>query len=164
MIAQLHRRADDPSILRRISVIAATLVLVALFTGCGGEKSVHGHSCGPTDQKFIQTASTDMMGLGVLNADYQSGAVEAKDVSRQAFDASVRIQHAEPRDPSLKTAQTYLDAMFQEYGTAVTIQAKGGDAGERMYRAYGLANFAHDVLVQAQPALYKQGCDVGPLL
>jgi len=105
-----------------------------------------------------------MMGLGVLNADYQSGAVEAKDVSRQAFDASVRIQHAEPRDPSLKTAQTYLDAMFQEYGTAVTIQAKGGDAGERMYRAYGLANFAHDVLVQAQPALYKQGCDVGPLL
>jgi hypothetical protein len=54
--------------------------------------------------------------------------------------------------------------MFQEYGTAVTIQAKGGDAGERMYRAYGLANFAHDVLAQAQPALYKEGCDVGPLL
>ena len=41
--------------------------------------------------------------------------------------------------------------MFQEYGTAVTMQAKGGDAGERMYRAYGLANFAHDVLTQAQP-------------
>ena len=47
---------------------------------------------------------------------------------------------------------------------AVTIQAKGGDAGERMYRAYGLANFAHDVLTQAQPALFKRGCDVGPLL
>ena len=156
--------ADYPSILRRIGVIAATLVLVALSTGCGGEKSVHGHSCGPTDQKFIQTASTDMTGLGVLNADYQSGAVKAKDVSQQAFDASVRIQHTDPKDPSLKTAQRYLDAMFQEYGTAVTIQAKGGDAGERMYRAYGLANFAHDVLTQAQPALYKRGCDVGPLL
>ena len=150
--------------MRRIGVIAATLVLVTLSTGCGGEKSVHGHSCGPTDQKFIQTASTDMTGLGVLNADYPSGAVKAKEVSQQAFDASVRIQHAEPKDPSLKTAQRYLDAMFQEYGMAITVQAKGGDAGERMYRAYGLANFAHDVLAQAQPALYKRGCDVGPLL
>jgi hypothetical protein len=105
-----------------------------------------------------------MTGLGVLNADYQSGAVKAKDVSQQAFDSAVRIQHTDPKDPSLKTAQRYLDAMFQEYGTAVTIQAKGGDAGERMYRAYGLANFAHDVLTQAQPALYKRGCDVAPLL
>jgi hypothetical protein len=163
-MVQAARGADDPSILRRIGVIAATLVLVALSTGCGGEKSVHGHSCGPTDQKFIQTASTDMTGLGVLNADHQSGAVKAKDVSQQAFDASLRIQHTDPKDPSLKTAQRYLDAMLQEYGTAITIQAKGGDAGERMYRAYGLANFAHDFLVQAQPALYKRGCDVGPLL
>lgn len=162
-MAALDLTADDPSILRRIGVIAATLVLVALSSGCGG-RSVHGHSCGPTDQKFIQTASTDMVGLGVLNADYQSGAVEAKDVSQEAFDSAVRIQHTDPKDPSLKTAQRYLDAMFQEYGTAVTIQAKGGEAGERMYRAYGLANFAHDVLTQAQPALYKQGCDVGPLL
>ena len=105
-----------------------------ISAGCGGEKSVHGHSCGPTDQKFIQTASTDMLGLGQLNADYQSGAAKPKDVSQQAFDASVRIQHADPKDPSLKTAQRYLDAMFQEYGTAVTIQAEGGDASERMYR------------------------------
>jgi hypothetical protein len=163
-MVQRARGADDPSILRRIGVIAATLALVALSVGCGGEKSVHGHSCGPMDQKFIQTASTDMTGLGALSADYQSGAVKAKDVSQQAFDASVRIQHTDPKDPSLRTAQRYLDAMFQEYGTAVTIQAKGGDAGERMYRAYGLANFAHDVLAQAQPALYKRGCDVGPLL
>jgi hypothetical protein len=158
------RAADDPSILRRFGVIAATLALVALSSGCSRGESLQGHSCGPTDQKFIQTASTDMTGLGVLNADYQSGAVEAKDVSQQAFDASVRIQHAEPKDPALKTAQRYLDAMFQEYGAAVTIQAEGGDSGERMYRAYGLANFAHDVLAQAQPALYKEGCDVGPLL
>jgi hypothetical protein len=150
--------------LRRIGVIAATLVLVAFSSGCSHEESVRGHSCGPTDPKFIQTASTDMTGLGMLNADYQSGAVKAKDVSQQAYDAAVRIQHTDPKDPSLKAAQRYLDAMFQEYGTAVTIQAKGGDAGERMYRAYGLANFAHDVLAQAQPALYKQGCDVGPLL
>jgi hypothetical protein len=163
-MARCARAADDPSILRRIGVIAATLVLVSLPTGCGGGQSVHGHSCGPTDQKFIQTASVDLTGLGELNVDYQSGAVKAKDVSQQAFDAAVRIQHTDPKDPSLQTAQRYLDAMFQEYGAAVTIQAKGGDAGERMYRAYGLANFAHDVLTQAQPALYQRGCDVGPLL
>ena len=30
--------------------------------------------------------------------------------------------------------------------------------------AFGLANFAHDVLVQAQPALRAQGCDIAPLL
>jgi hypothetical protein len=150
--------------LRRIGVIAATLVLVTLSSGCSRGESVQGHSCGPTDQNFIQTASLDMTGLGELNVDYQAGHVEAKEVAQQAFDSAVRVQHADPNDPSLKTAQRYLDAMFQEYGTAVTIQAKGGDAGERMYRAYGLANFAHDVLLQAQPALYEQGCDVAPLL
>ena len=106
----------------------------------------------------------DITALGQLNTDYRNGDAEAKDLARQAFDSAVRMQHADPKDPSLRTAQTYLDGMFQEYGTAVTIQAKGGDAGERMYRAYGLANFAHDVLIQAQPALYKRGCDVGPLL
>ena len=100
----------------------------------------------------------------MLTADFQSGDVDAKDVAQQAFDAAVRVQHADPDDPSLKAAQRYLDAMFQEYGTAITIQAKGGDAGERMYRAYGLANFAHDVLAQAQPALYQRGCDVSTLL
>src|SRR5262245_22259132 len=106
----------------------------------------------------------DLTGLGSLNGGYQSGQVEAKEVAQQAFDSAVRVQHTDPKDPSLRTAQRYLDAMSQEYGNAVTIQAKGGDAGERMYRAYGLANFAHDVLVQAQPALYERGCDVGPML
>jgi hypothetical protein len=150
--------------LRRLGVIAATLVLVAASAGCGGSKSVHGHSCTAPDQRFIQTASNDVTGLGMLTADLQSGDVDAKDVAQQAFDAAVRVQHADPDDPSLQAAQRYLDAMFQEYGTAITIQAKGGDAGERMYRAYGLANFAHDVLAQAQPALYERGCDVSTLL
>jgi hypothetical protein len=98
-MAALALAADDPCILRRIGVIAATLVLVALSSGCSRGESVHGHSCGPTDQKFIQTASTDMIGLGVLNADYQSGAVEAKDVSQEAFDSAVRIQPPTPRIP-----------------------------------------------------------------
>jgi hypothetical protein len=100
----------------------------------------------------------------MLSADYQSGQAEPSEVAQEAFDAAKRVSHVEPRDPSLRTAQRYLDAMLNEYGTAVTLQGEGKDAGERMYRAYGLANFAHDVLIQAQPDLLEKGCDVGPLL
>ena len=54
--------------------------------------------------------------------------------------------------------------MFSEYGTAVVTIGKGKDGSARMQRAYGLANGARDVLAEAQPALQKKGCDVGPLL
>jgi hypothetical protein len=33
-----------------------------------------------------------------------------------------------------------------------------------MYRAYGLANYAHGVLEKAQPALVRRGCDLTDLL
>ena len=155
---------DDQQDLRRIGVLAATLFLLACASGCGRSGEVLGHSCVATDKRFIATASTDVTALGMLSADYQSGQADPSDVARQAFDAAKRVSHVEPRDPSLRTAQRYLDAMFNEYGEAVTMQGEGKDAGERMYRAYGLANFAHDVLSQAQPELLKRGCDVGPLL
>jgi hypothetical protein len=158
------RTGDDPCILRRIGVHAATLVLLAVASGCSGGGTALAHSCTATDQRFIQTASVDVTALGVLTTDYQSGQADAKAVARQAFDAARRVTHVKPQDPSLQAAQTYMDAMFQEYGEAVTLQAKGEDAGERMHRAYGLANFAHDVLAQAQPELSAHGCDVGPLL
>jgi hypothetical protein len=158
-------RADALFVLRRLSVIAATLFLCACASGCsGGATQASEHSCGATDQKFIQTASVDVMALGSLTADYQSGLADPDEVAQQAFDAAKRVAHVTPRDFSLQTAQRYLDGMFREYGEAVKMQSKGEDAGERMYRAYGLANFAHDVLVQAQPALLQRGCDVGPLL
>ena len=54
--------------------------------------------------------------------------------------------------------------MFTEYGEAVTLYAEGKDSGERVFRAHGLANFARDVLAEAQPALQQEGCDVAPLL
>lgn len=54
--------------------------------------------------------------------------------------------------------------MFTEYGEAVTLYAEGTDPGERVFRAHGLANFAGDVLAEAQPALQHEGCDVAPLL
>jgi hypothetical protein len=156
--------ADVLFVLRRLSVLAATLFIVCASGCSSGAAQSHEHSCGATDQKFIQTASVDVTALGSMTADFQSGLAGADEVAQQAFDAAKRVTHVEPHDYSLRTAQRYLDGMFREYGEAVTMQAKGEDAGERMYRAYGLANFAHDVLVQAQPALLQRGCDVGPLL
>jgi hypothetical protein len=164
VIERDRARADDPLDLRRISVIAATLFLLACATGCSGSGEARGHSCGAMDKSFIATASVDVTALGSLTADYQSGLAGPDEVAQEAFDAAERVTHVKPRDPSLRTAQKYLDGMFREYGEAVTLQAKGENGGERMYRAYGLANFAHDVLAQAQPELLSKGCDVGPLL
>ena len=38
-----------------------------------------------------------------------------------------------------------------EYARAVQLQERKGNAGPHMYRAYGLANYAHGVLEKAQP-------------
>jgi hypothetical protein len=156
---------DDQLVLRRIGVLAATLALLvcAGVYARSGSATV-GHTCGAQDKSFIATASVDMTGLGILAADYQSGQADPREVARQAFDSAKRVSHVEPRDPSLRAAQKYLDAMFTEYATAVELQDEGEDASDRMYRAYGLANFAHEILAQAQPALLEKGCDVGPLL
>jgi hypothetical protein len=164
VIERLSACADDRLDLRRLGVLLAALLLLASVSGCMGSGEAKGHSCVATDRRFIETASIDVTALGILTADYQSGQAAPGEVAQQAFDAADRVQHVTPRDPSLRTAQRYLDAMFTEYGEAVTLQGQGKDAGERMYRAYGLANFAHDVLIQAQPDLLERGCDVGPLL
>ncbi|HUG35875.1 MAG TPA: hypothetical protein VML54_02935 [Candidatus Limnocylindrales bacterium] len=105
-----------------------------------------------------------MTALGLWTADFRSGEVAPDEIAREVFDAGKRVSRAEPSDPSLRTAQKYLGAMFNEYGEAISLHARGEGAGERMYRAYGLANFARDVLVEAQPELLSRGCDVGPLL
>ena len=164
MIERHRVEADYPLDLRRISVIAPTLFLLACAAGCSGSSEARGHSCGAADKSFIATASVDVTALGSLTADYQSGLAGPEEVAQEAFDAAERVAHVKPRDPSLRTAQKYLDGMFREYGEAITLQGKGEDGGERMYRAYGLANFAHDVLAQAQSELLSKGCDVGPLL
>jgi hypothetical protein len=54
--------------------------------------------------------------------------------------------------------------MLTEYARAVQLQDHHGNAGPHMYRAYGLANYAHGVLTRAQQPLFKLGCDIGPLL
>jgi hypothetical protein len=155
--------------LRRIGVIAVALVLVLIF-GALAVRAANkpggpiAHSCTATDQSFIHTASVNVTALGALASDFKSGAVEPQEVALEAFDSAERVAHVRPKDPSLRQAQTYLGGMFNEYGAAVELLGDGEDASERMQRAYGLANFAREVLAEAQPELQSQGCDVAPLL
>jgi hypothetical protein len=154
---------------RRIGVIAAALALVLTFGALAVRAANRPggrilHSCTATDQSFIQTASVDVTALGGLASELKAGAVAPQAVAREAFDAAERVSHVAPKDPSLREAQRYLSGMFSEYGAAVVLLAKGKDASARMHRAYGLANFAREVLAEAQPALHREGCDVGPLL
>ena len=77
-------------------------------------------------------------------------------------------QRFESRDwrASLRDAVERIELYDRSVNRAVAqMKAKlGEDASERMHRAYGLANFAREVLVEAQPELQRQGCDVAPLL
>ena len=57
-----------------------------------------------------------------------------------------------------------MAGMLTEYGRAMLAKSKQKDASSHMYRAYGLANFAHDTLVDAEPELRRRGCDVSGLL
>lgn len=147
----------------------AALVVVLIF-GALAVRAANGpgdpiaHSCTATDQSFIHTASVNVTALGALASEFKTGAVEPQEVALEAFDSAERVEHVTPKDPSLRQAQKYLGGMFNEYGAAVTLIGDGEDASERMHRAYGLANFAREVLVEAQPELQRQGCDVGPLL
>jgi hypothetical protein len=151
--------------LRWTGLTAALLALTIVAAGCTESSVAVGHSCGALDRRFIQTAEVNMTALGLLAEGYQTGAMSSQQVVEEARAAAKRVTYVTPRDPSLRTAQTLIGAMFHEYGDAVHRQAKGKpDAGERMHRAYGLANFARDVLQHAQPALAEQGCDVGALL
>jgi hypothetical protein len=154
--------------LRGIGIIAAALVL-AFAIGFGvrglGTEDALAHSCSATDKRFIKTATTNMTALGIWAEGYREGEIDAEEVRTQARAAAKRIVYVKPRDPALRQAQRLMDAMFTEYGEAVVLAEKERTrAGQHMHRAYGLANFARDVLVDAQPELAKHGCDVGPLL
>ena len=142
-------------------MLAFGALAVRAVNGAGGRTA---HSCTATDQSFIQTASIDVTALGALANEFRSGTVQPEEVAGEAFDAAKRVRHVKPDDPSLRAAQKYLGGMFSEYGSAVVLIGKGKDGSAHMQRAYGLANFARDILAEAQSALQGKGCDVAPLL
>ncbi len=122
------------------------------------------HTCSVTDRHFITKAQLNIAALGSLSDEYLNGDAKADDVIGLTESAVTAIQNTNPNDPSLAKTRAILRAMFLEYGRAIRADKQKRSPGKYIYRAYGLANFAHDVLAQAQPALAKRGCDVTPLL
>ena len=142
--------------------IFAVAALVVLNTGTGN--AAVSHTCSATDRQFLGAAQLNMAALGTLSQDYLQGNAKADDVILQTQSAVTSLLNTDPSDPSLSKTRTILRAMFIEYGRAIRADKHHHDPGKYIYRAYGLANFAHDVLAQAKPALAKRGCDVSPLL
>jgi len=142
--------------------IFAVASLVVLDTG--QSKAAVSHTCSATDRQFLGTAQLNMAALGSLSQDYLQGDAQADDLILQTDSAVTSLLNTDPSDPSLSKTRTILRAMFLEYGRAIRADKHHRDPGKYIYRAYGLANFAHDVLAQAKPALAERGCDVSPLL
>jgi hypothetical protein len=136
--------------------------LALLVGGKGGAAVVH--TCSATDRQFIGVAQLNMAALGSLSEDYLRGDAEANDVIQQTQSSVVVMRNTNPSDPSLSKTRAILRAMFLEYGRAIRADKQKKDPGKYIYRAYGLANFAHDILQNAKPALAERGCDVSPLL
>ena len=130
----------------------------------GNSNAAVSHTCSATDRQFLGAAQLNMAALGTLSQDYLQGEAEADDVIMQTDSAITSLLNTNPSDPSLSKTRAILRAMFLNYGRAIRADKHHKDPGEYIYRAYGLANFAHDVLAKAKPALAKRGCDVSPLL
>jgi len=142
-----------------IFVLGSTFLLV----GGNGRAGIR-HTCSVTDRQFIGAAQLNMAALGSLSADYLRGAAEPGEVIEQADFARKSIRDTDPTDPSLSRTRAILRAMFSSYAKAVRAESRHGNPGAYIYRAYGLANFAHDVLADARPELQKRGCDITSLL
>ena len=142
--------------------IFAMASLVLLVGGKGNAAVVH--TCSATDRQFIGAAQLNMAALGSLSEDYLRGDAKADEVIEQTQSSVIVLRNTNPSDPSLSRTRLILRAMFLEYGRAIRADKRKKDPGQYIYRAYGLANFAHDILQSAKPALAKRGCDVSPLL
>jgi hypothetical protein len=136
--------------------------LVLLVGGKGRAAVVH--TCSATDRQFISAAQLNMAALGSLSEDYLHGDAKAADVIEQTKTSRLVLHNTNPSDPSLSKTRAIMRAMFLEYGRAIKADQHHHNPGKYIYRAYGLANFAHDVLSQAKPALAERGCDISPLL
>jgi hypothetical protein len=147
-------------------LLLAFFALLAPGFGFGGTKAAAAtqHVCSATDRAFINTAQVNITSLGLWADQYKSGDAKASDVIREAQDAAKVVLATDPADPSLLQTRALLNSMFNEYARAVAARSKKKDAAPHLVRAYGLASFAHDVLLQAAPALKSHGCDVSPLL
>jgi hypothetical protein len=146
-----------------LAVAICAVSLWVLVLG-GNSNAAVSHTCSATDRQFLGTAQLNMAALGALSQDYLQGDAEADEVIMQTDSAITGLLNTNPSDPSLSKTRSILRAMFLNYGRAIRADKHHKDPGQYIYRAYGLANFAHDVLSKAKPELAKRGCDVSPLL
>jgi hypothetical protein len=154
-----------PRITAAAGLVSTVVVLgvATLFVGETGNAQIR-HTCSPTDRQFIDVAQLNMASLSSAAEDFLHGTSKADAVIESAGTALQNVNGTRPEDPSLAKTRAILAAMFVEYGKAIRADAKHRDPGKYVYRAYGLANFAHDVLAQAEQPLQQRGCDVSPLL
>ena len=153
---------------RRLGLTAAGLLVIvtvalALVTN-GRAKPNLVHTCSATDRQFIEDARTNMTALELWSEQYQSGDASAEDVVGQASAAAKIMRGTGPTDFSLRQSRRLVIGMLSEYAKGVQLHQRHKDAGPHMYRAYGLANYAHTVLLHAERPLGHLGCDVQPLL
>ena len=152
----------------RIGLTAAGLLLLtlalALVTSGRARSTNLVHTCSAPDRQFIEAARTNMTAIQLWSEQYQSGDASGDDVVGQARAAAKIVRGMQPTDYSLAQARRLVVGMLSEYARAVQLQEKDRDAGPHMYRAYGLANFAHTVLMRSREPLAQLGCDVRPLL
>ena len=155
--------------MRRIGLTAAGLlamvtIALALVTSGGARSNLAIHTCSATDRQFIETARTNMTALGLWSEQYESGDAGGAELVKQARAGAKIVRATGPTDSSLQQTRRLLVGMLTEYARAVQLQDRHGNAGPHMYRAYGLANYAHTVLMRAEQPLFKLGCDLRPLL
>ena len=154
-----------PRITAAAGLVCAVVILgtFMLFMGGSGHAQII-HTCSATDRQFIDGAQLNMAALSSMSEDYLHGEAKANDVLGTTHDALTEIRSTGPSDPSLARTRLILSAMFVEYGKAIRADQQHKDPGKYIYRAYGLANFAHDILSQAQAPLKQRGCNISPLL
>lgn len=145
-------------------VLASALMLSYATTSRARGSGPVSHTCSVTDRAFIVTAGTNLTAIGLWGQQYLDGETAAADVASEAANAAKIVGATAPTDPSLAETRSLLVGMFSEYRQAMQAEATHHDAGRHMFHAYGLANFAHDVLAEVEPALAKRGCDVAPLM
>lgn len=153
--------------MRVLGLTAAGLVagIIVAVGGCGGSTGdALAHTCSAMDRQFIHVARINMAAVGTSGREYLAGMGKAEDVIRDARRGEAVVGRLRPTDPALDKTRALMGAMFREYGQAIEAKTQNRKAGPHILRAYGLANFAREILSQAEPALRDEGCDVSGLL
>jgi hypothetical protein len=165
-----RRDAENPGVKPRVTAAAGLLLAVAalafvnLVLGPTGSQASLAHTCYPVDRQFIVAAQLNMAALGDAADEYLRGDAKSGEVIAETKDAMRSLANTRPADPSLTRTKLLLRAMFLEYQKAIQANAHHRSAGKHIYRAYGLANFTHDLLATERKPLADQGCDVSSLL